>query len=257
MIQLKSKNEIAQMKKSGQLLALTHKKIKSMIKPGTTTWDIEVFVNEFLEKHGATPEEKGYQGYKYAICASVNDEICHGFPNKKPLNNGDIVTIDMVVNLNGALSDSAWSYAVGEISDQAEHLMRTTKESLYEGIKQSVVGNRLGDIGHAIQEYAESRGLSVVREFVGHGIGPTMHEDPQVAHYGKPGHGLRLRDGMTITIEPMLNIGDWRSKIDKNGWTARTIDGSLSAQYEHTIAITKDGPEILTALDDEDSEIKI
>ncbi|GGL62839.1 type I methionyl aminopeptidase [Sporolactobacillus putidus] len=249
MIQLKSQKEIAEMKKSGQLLALAHKKIKSMIKPGITTWEIEEFVNDFLEKHGAIPEEKGFEGYQFATCASVNDEICHGFPNKKPLKNGDIVTIDMVVNLNGALSDSAWSYGVGTISDEAEHLLKTTEEALYAGIKQSIVGNRLGDIGHAIQEYAESRGLSVVREFVGHGIGPTMHEDPPVAHYGRPGRGLRLREGMTITIEPMLNIGDWRSKIDANGWTARTIDGSLSAQYEHTLAITKEGPEILTALD--------
>lgn len=254
MIQLKSQKEIAEMKKSGQLLALTHKKIKSMIKPGITTWEIEEFVNDFLEKHGATPEEKGFEGYQFATCASVNDEICHGFPNKKPLKNGDIVTIDMVVNLNGALSDSAWSYGVGTLSDEAEHLLKTTEEALSEGIRQSVVGNRLGDIGHAIQEYAESRGLSVVREFVGHGIGPTMHEDPPVAHYGRPGRGLRLREGMTITIEPMLNIGDWRSKVDANGWTARTIDGSLSAQYEHTLAITKNGPEILTALDDIDSE---
>lgn len=250
MIQLKSKNEIAEMKKSGQLLARAHQHIKTMIRPGVTTWEIEEYVNEFLDKHGAIPEEKGFQGYKYATCASVNDEICHGFPNKKPLKNGDIVTIDMVVNLNGALSDSAWSYAVGDISDEAKHLLKTTEEALYEGIKQSVVGKRLGDIGFAIQQYAEERGLSVVREFVGHGIGPTMHEDPPVAHYGRPGRGLRLREGMTITIEPMLNIGDWRSKVDPNGWTARTIDGSLSAQYEHTLAITKDGPEILTALDE-------
>ncbi|MFX3616413.1 MAG: type I methionyl aminopeptidase [Sporolactobacillus sp.] len=252
MIQLKSKNEIEEMRKSGQLLAKTHQKIRKMIRPGITTWDIEEFVNDYLEQHGATPEEKGFQGYKYATCASVNDEICHGFPNKKLLKNGDIVTIDMVVNLNGALSDSAWSYAVGTISKEAENLLQTTKESLYEGIKQAVVGNRLGDIGHAIQEYAEARGLSVVREFVGHGIGPTMHEDPAVAHYGRPGRGLRLRDGMTITIEPMLNIGDWRSKVDPNGWTARTIDGSLSAQYEHTLAITKNGPDILTAWDEDE-----
>lgn len=251
MIQLKSQNEIAEMKRSGQLLARAHQHIKTMIHPGVTTWEIEEFVNEFLEKHGAIPEEKGFQGYKYATCASVNDEICHGFPNKKPLKNGDIVTIDMVVNLNGAMSDSAWSYAVGEISDEAKHLLKTTEESLFEGIKQAVVGNRLGDVGYAIQKYAEDRGLSVVREFVGHGIGPTMHEDPPVAHYGRPGRGLRLREGMTITIEPMLNIGDWRSKVDDNGWTARTIDGSLSAQYEHTLAITKNGPEILTALEEE------
>ncbi|MCI1882147.1 MAG: type I methionyl aminopeptidase [Sporolactobacillus sp.] len=251
MIQLKSKKEIAEMKKSGRLLALTHQKIKSMIRPGITTWDIEEFVNDFLAKHGATPEEKGFEGYKYATCASVNDEICHGFPNKKPLKSGDIVTIDMVVNLNGALSDSAWSYAVGTVSEEAQHLLNTTKEALYVGIEQAVVGNRLGDIGHAIQEYAESRGLSVVREFVGHGIGPTMHEDPPVAHYGKAGRGLRLREGMTITIEPMLNTGDWRAKVDANGWTARTVDGSLSAQYEHTLAITAAGPEILTTLDDD------
>ncbi|CAM3291714.1 type I methionyl aminopeptidase [Sporolactobacillus spathodeae] len=254
MIQLKSKNEIAEMKKSGQLLALAHRKIQKMIRPGITTWEIEEFVNDFLEKHGAIPEEKGFQGYKYATCASVNDEICHGFPNKKALKNGDIVTIDMVVNLNGALSDSAWSYPVGTVSEEAEHLLQVTKEALYRGIAQSVVGNRLGDIGHAIQEYAEAEGLSVVREFVGHGIGPTMHEDPAVAHYGNPGRGLRLREGMTLTIEPMLNIGDWHSKVDDNGWTARTIDGSLSAQYEHTLAITKDGPEILTEWDSAEEE---
>ncbi|GAY76733.1 methionine aminopeptidase [Sporolactobacillus inulinus] len=221
-----------------------------MIRPGTTTWEIEEFVNDFLEKNGAIAEEKGFEGYQFATCASVNDEICHGFPNKKPLKKGDIVTIDMVVNLNGAMSDSAWSYAVGEISDEAQHLLETTEKSLYKGIEQAVVGNRLGDIGYAIQSYAEAEGLSVVREFVGHGIGPTMHEDPPVAHYGRPGRGLRLREGMTITIEPMLNTGDWRAKVDANGWTARTVDGSLSAQYEHTLAITKNGPEILTSLDE-------
>ncbi|GEB77480.1 type I methionyl aminopeptidase [Sporolactobacillus inulinus] len=250
MIQLKSANEIAEMKKSGQLLARAHQHIKSMIRPGTTTWEIEEFVNDFLEKNGAIAEEKGFEGYQFATCASVNDEICHGFPNKKPLKKGDIVTIDMVVNLNGAMSDSAWSYAVGEISDEAQHLLETTEKSLYKGIEQAVVGNRLGDIGYAIQSYAEAEGLSVVREFVGHGIGPTMHEDPPVAHYGRPGRGLRLREGMTITIEPMLNTGDWRAKVDANGWTARTVDGSLSAQYEHTLAITKNGPEILTSLDE-------
>ncbi|QAA23547.1 type I methionyl aminopeptidase [Sporolactobacillus terrae] len=250
MIQLKSVNEIAEMKKSGQLLARAHQHIKSMIRPGTTTWEIEEFVNDFLEKNGAIPEEKGFEGYQFATCASVNDEICHGFPNKKPLKKGDIVTIDMVVNLNGAMSDSAWSYAVGEISDEAQHLLETTEKSLYKGIEQAVVGNRLGDIGYAIQSYAEAEGLSVVREFVGHGIGPTMHEDPPVAHYGRPGRGLRLREGMTITIEPMLNTGDWHAKVDSNGWTARTVDGSLSAQYEHTLAITKNGPEILTSLDE-------
>lgn len=246
MITLKSEREIQRMAEAGKILAATHREIAKMIKPGITTWEIEEFVEKFLAEHGATPEQKGYQGYKYATCASVNEVICHGFPSKKPLKKGDIVTIDMVVNLNGALADSAWSYAVGEISDEAQHLLDVTKESLYRGIAAATVGNRLGDIGYAIQSYAEAEGLSVVRDFTGHGIGKTMHEDPMVLHYGKPGKGTRLQEGMVITIEPMLNIGTWHMKVDQDGWTARTSDGKLSAQYEHTLAITKDGPVILT-----------
>ncbi|MFC7393522.1 type I methionyl aminopeptidase [Scopulibacillus cellulosilyticus] len=249
MIQLKSMNEIAKMKEAGELLARTHQEIKKLIKPGVTTNEIDEFVEGYLAEHGATPEQKGYNGYQFATCASVNDEICHGFPTDTPLKNGDIVTIDMVVNLNGALADSAWSYAVGEVSKQAQDLLEVTEASLYEGIKQAVIGNRIGDIGHAIQTFVEPKGYSVVRDFVGHGIGPTLHEEPQVPHYGLKGKGLRLKEGMVITIEPMINTGDWRSKLDNNGWTARTADGSLSAQYEHTIAITKDGPIILTTLE--------
>nr|WP_188497618.1 type I methionyl aminopeptidase [Pullulanibacillus pueri] len=249
MLQLKSKNEIKKMQEAGRLLAQCHSEIKKRIKPGVTTAEIESFVESFLAEHGATAEQKGYQGYKYATCASVNDEICHGFPRNTPLKSGDIVTIDMVVNLNGWLADSAWSYAIGEISEQAQHLLEVTEEALMRGIKEARIGNRLGDIGYAIQTYAESEGVSVVRDFVGHGIGPTIHEEPQVPHYGLKGKGLRLKEGMVITIEPMLNTGDWRSKLDDNGWTARTADGSLSAQYEHTIAITKDGPLILTTLE--------
>ncbi|MBM7646592.1 methionyl aminopeptidase [Scopulibacillus daqui] len=250
MIQLKSMNEIAKMKEAGELLARTHQEVRKLIKPGVTTKEIDEFVEAFLAENGATPEQKGYNGYQFATCASINDEICHGFPRETPLKNGDLVTIDMVVNLNGALADSAWSYAVGEVSKQVEDLLEVTKASLYEGIKQAVIGNRIGDIGHAIQAYAEPKGYSVVRDFVGHGIGPTLHEEPQVPHYGKKGKGLRLKEGMVITIEPMINTGDWRSKLDDNGWTARTVDGSLSAQYEHTIAITKDGPIILTTLEE-------
>ncbi|MFC4620556.1 type I methionyl aminopeptidase [Camelliibacillus cellulosilyticus] len=250
MIQLKSMNEIMKMKASGELLAACHREIKKMIKPGVTTQEIDQFVETYLAEHGATPEQKGYNGYRYATCASVNDEICHGFPRNEPLNNGDIVTIDMVVNLNGYLSDSAWSYGVGEISEKAQRLLEVTEESLYLGIKEAQIGRRIGDIGHAIQTYAEGEGFSVVRDFVGHGIGPTLHEDPQVPHYGVPGKGLRLKEGMVITIEPMINTGDWRSTLDNNGWTARTVDGSLSAQYEHTLAITKEGPLILTKLEE-------
>lgn len=246
MIHLKSAREIELMHNAGKLLAATHREIANMIKPGITTMEINEFVEKFLAEHGATPEQKGFHGYQYATCASINDEICHGFPRKKPLKKGDIVTIDMVVNLRGGLADSAWTYAVGNISPQKQKLLDVTKECLYKGIEQAVAGNRIGDIGHAIQTYAEAEGYSVVRDFTAHGIGPTLHEDPQIPHYGEPGKGLKLKEGMVITIEPMINEGMWQSKMDNNGWTARTIDGKLSAQFEHTLAITKDGPIILT-----------
>ncbi|KMK76956.1 type I methionyl aminopeptidase [Alkalihalobacillus pseudalcaliphilus] len=246
MITLKSKREIGLMHQAGKLLANCHKEIAKLIEPGITTMEIDAFVEKYLAEHGATPEQKGYQGYKYATCASINDEICHGFPRKKMLKKGDIVTIDMVFNLNGALADSAWTYAVGEISETDQKLLKVTKEALDRGVEQAVIGNRLGDIGHAIQSYVEGEGFSVVRDFTGHGIGPTLHEEPQILHYGQSGKGLRLKEGMVITIEPMVNVGKWQSKMDKNGWTARTTDGKRSAQYEHTLAITKDGPLILT-----------
>lgn len=246
MIVLKSKREIEAMKKAGEILASCHKEIAELIKPGITTWEIDQFVEKFLAEHNATPEQKGYQGFQYATCASVNDEICHGFPRKEPLNDGDIVTIDMVVRYNGALADSAWSYPVGNIPEEADHLLKVTKEAMYKGIEQAVVGNRIGDIGHAIQTYVESEGLSVVRDFIGHGIGAEMHEKPDVPHYGLPGKGPRIKEGMVFTIEPMVNIGRYQTKMDSNGWTARTIDGKYSAQYEHTLAITADGPMILT-----------
>lgn len=246
MIILKTPEEIKKMKKSGEILANCHKELEKFIKPGITTYDIEEFVEEFLKKHNATPEQKGYQGYKYATCTSVNDEICHGFPRNEELKDGDIVTVDMVVNYDGWLADSAWSYGVGNISKEAENLLSVTKKALYIGIEQAVIGNRIGDISHAIQSYVEGEGYSVVRDFVGHGIGTSIHEDPQVPHFGRPRRGHRLLEGMVITIEPMVNIGSYKSIMDDNGWTARTVDGELSAQYEHTIAITKDGPIILT-----------
>lgn len=249
MITRKSKREIEQMHEAGKLLAKTHKEIAKIIKPGITTMEIDEFVEEFLAAHGATPEQKGFQGYPYATCASINDEICHGFPRNEKLKDGDIVTIDLVVNLKGGLADSAWSYAVGNVDEAGLRLMEVTKKALYIGIEQAVVGNRVGDIGHAIQTYAEGEGFSVVREFTGHGIGPTIHEPPHIPHFGEPNKGPRLKEGMVITIEPMLNEGEWRSKMDNNNWTARTIDGRRSAQYEHTIAILKDGPLIITDQD--------
>ncbi|ANB58807.1 methionine aminopeptidase, type I [Anoxybacillus sp. B7M1] len=246
MIHLKTEREIQLMQEAGKLLAACHQEIAKLIQPGITTAEIDHFVENFLAQHGATPEQKGYKGYQYATCASINDEICHGFPRHEPLKNGDIVTIDFVVNLHGALADSAWTYAVGEISEELKSLLFVTEQSLYKGIEQAVVGNRIGDIGYAIQTYVEAQGFSVVRDFTGHGIGPTIHEEPFIPHFGQKGKGMRLKEGMVITIEPMVNTGKWQSRMDKNGWTARTVDGSYSAQYEHTIAITKNGPLILT-----------
>jgi methionyl aminopeptidase len=246
MIVIKTKEEIAKMQRAGELLAACHREIAGMIRPGVKTIEIDKFAEEYIRKHGATMEQKGYHGYPYATCASVNDVICHGFPGERPLEDGDIVAIDMVVNLDGWLADSAWSYAVGNVSPVARKLLDVTKESLYKGIEQAIVGNRIGDISYAVQTYAEAQGFSVVRDFVGHAIGQAMHEEPQVPHYGPPGRGVRLKEGMVITIEPMINTGTYRSKLDPDGWTARTEDGGLSAQYEHTVAITADGPLILT-----------
>lgn len=246
MIIIKTKQEIEKMQTAADLLVKVHRALRDEVKPGVTTLELDKFVEKFITDRGGYPEQKGYQGFPYSICASVNDEICHGFPSDRKLQDGDLLTIDMVVNVDGYLADSAWSYAVGNISEEAQKLMDVTKECLYRSIELVKPGVRLGDIGHAIQSHAEANGFSVVRDFVGHGIGTNMHEDPQVLHYGKPGRGIRLEEGMVFTIEPMINSGDWPIKMDDNGWTARTRDGSLSCQYEHTLAVTEDGVIILT-----------
>ncbi|API89888.1 type I methionyl aminopeptidase [Marinilactibacillus sp. 15R] len=251
MITLKSPREIDAMERSGAVLADIHEKLRGFIKPGISGSDIDQYVEKLIDEHGASAEQKGFEGYEYATCVSVNDEICHGFPRSEKLKEGDLIKVDMVINLNGALSDSCWSYSVGEATDEVKKLMDVTLTSLYKGIAAAKIGNRIGDIGHAIQSYVEPFGFGVVREFVGHGIGPTLHEGPSVPHYGQAGKGMRLKEGMVITIEPMINTGTWKSKMDDNGWTARTKDGGLSCQYEHTIAITKDGPRILTKQKDE------
>lgn len=252
MVNIYTKRDVEGMIEAGKILAEVHRRLRKFIKEGVSTLEIDKYVESILEEYGATAEQKGYEGYPFATCASVNDEICHGFPTDYVLKDGDIVTIDMVVNKDGSLADSAWTYAVGNISDEARRLMDTTLKCLYIGIKEAKVGNRLGDIGHAIQTYAEKNGFSVVRDFVGHGIGKSMHEDPQVLHYGTAGRGLRITEGMVFTIEPMINAGTFHLKIDRNGWTARTQDGKLSAQYEHQLAITKDGPIIITDQGDTD-----
>ncbi|GFZ93383.1 methionine aminopeptidase [Paenibacillus marchantiophytorum] len=247
MVILKSRAEIEEMRKAGGIVAAFHQAIASMIQPGVTTLDIESFAVRFLKENGAKAYTIGYNGYPFATCASVNDVIAHGFPNRKPLKEGDIVTIDIVAEADGWIGDSAWCYAVGEVSEEARNLMQVTKESLYLGIEKAVVGNRIGDVMHAVQTHAERNGFSVVLDLLGHGVGREMHEEPNYTHVGNPGKGFRLKEGMVLTIEPMLNAGKALMTIDADGWTARTADGSLSAQYEHTIAITADGPIILTA----------
>lgn len=254
MISLKSPREIRAMEKSGAVLAGMHLGIQKIIRPGISSWVIEEFARDYFKQAGAIAAQIGFEGYKYATCVSVNDEICHGFPRKKLiLKDGDLVKVDTVVNLDGAFSDSCWSYAVGTPSPEIAKLMDVTKKSLYMGIDQCVPGNRIGDIGAVIQHYTEDEnGYGDVKEFVGHGIGPTMHEDPMVPHYGEAGHGLRLRKGMTITVEPMINTGTWQADTsDPSGWLAKAADGGWSCQYEHTLVITEDGPKILTSQDPE------
>lgn len=252
MIYIKNKNEVEKMRKAAEIVSSMHLKLRDFIKPGLTTMEANDFCEKHIREQGGIPAQINYNGYPYATCTSVNDEICHGFPTDYILKEGDLITVDTVVEYDGFMGDSAWSYKVGEVSNDVIDLMKTTKKCMYLGIEKAIIGNRLGDIGEAIQSYAESKGYSVVKEFTGHGIGRSMHEDPMVQHYGKAGRGLRLEEGMVITIEPMINVGHWRSKIDSNGWTARTIDKSLSCQYEHTIVITKDGPDILTIQENEE-----
>ena len=246
MIIIKTEKEIEKMQTAADLLIQVHRVLREEVKPGVSTLELDRFVEKFITDRGGYPEQKGYQGFPFSICASVNDEICHGFPSERKLKDGDLLTVDMVVNVDGYLADSAWSYAVGNLSDEGKKLMTVTKECLYKAIDIVKPGTRLGDIGHIIQSHAEANGFSVVRDFVGHGIGKNMHEDPQVLHYGKPNRGMRLEEGMVFTIEPMINGGDWPIAMDDNGWTARTRDGSLSCQYEHTLAVTKDGVIVLT-----------
>ena len=254
MITIKSEREIEGMRKSGAIIVGMHKELRNIIKPGISTWEIEEFGRKYIEDHGGRAAQIGFEGFEFATTVSVNDEVAHAFPRKELiLKDGDLVKVDTVVDLDGYYSDSAWSYAVGEVSPEVQKLMDVTFKALYIGIEQAQVGNRIGDIGAAINKYVEDEnGFGNVREYIGHGIQPTMHEEPAVPHYGKAGHGLRLKPGMTITIEPMVNMGGWEVETsEEDGWTVTTLDGSVSAQYEHTIAITNDGPKILTSQDSE------
>ncbi|EEU21777.1 MULTISPECIES: type I methionyl aminopeptidase [Lactobacillus] len=255
MITLKSTRELKGMQKSGRLLASLFEALRDVIKPGISTWDIEEFAQKFMKERGGRLSEQGFEGYKYGTCISVNDEIAHAIPRKNLiLQEGDLVSVDVTCNLDGYETDSCTTYPVGKISEEDQRLLDVTKKAMYLGIDQAQVGNRIGDIGAAIQHYVEDEnGFGDVRELIGHGIQPTIHEDPEVPHWGKAGHGLRLKEGMTITVEPMLEAGgDWRimqKTVDdpNDDWVYYvTPDGSKAAQFEHTFAITKDGPKILT-----------
>ncbi|EFU42766.1 methionine aminopeptidase, type I [Paenibacillus vortex V453] len=246
-IQLRRKEEIGYIREAGRILAACHREIAKIIQPGITTSEIDARVEKFLEKNGAVPEQKGYKGFPYATCASVNDVVCHGFPDQRPLEAGDVVTIDMVVNKNGWLADSGWTYAVAEVSPKVRKLMEHTHEALFRGIEAARHGAALGDVGHAIEQVAKREGYGIVKSLVGHGIGRAIHEPPDVLNYGVPGRGLKLKEGMVITIEPVFTLGSTGAVFwGDDGWTISSADGSIGVQYEHTIAITREGPVILT-----------
>ncbi|MBP7912553.1 MAG: methionyl aminopeptidase [Streptococcus sp.] len=283
MITIKSQREIDAMSRAGEVLSGIHIGLRDIIKPGVDMWEVEEYVREICKEKNVLPLQIGVDGelmdYPYATCCGLNDEVAHAFPRHYELKEGDLLKVDMVLsepldkavvdvsklNFNdvkamkkitqtyrGGVADSCWAYAVGQVSEEVQNLMDVTKECLYRGIEQAVVGNRIGDIGAAIQEYAEGLGYGVVRDLVGHGVGPTMHEEPMVPHYGTKGRGLRLREGMVLTIEPMINTGTWEIDTDmKTGWAHKTLDGGLSCQYEHQFVITKDGPLILTSQGEE------
>jgi methionyl aminopeptidase len=246
-IQLKTPEQIELMRGAGLVVAAALAAMRDAVAPGVSTGELDAIAEKVIRDAGAVPSFKGYHGFPASICASVNEQVVHGIPNRTALGSGDIVSLDMGVKLNGYYGDSAVTVAVGTVDENVKKLLRVTREALDQGIAQVKVGGRISDIGHAIQAHVEANGFSVVREFVGHGIGASLHEEPQIANYGEPGRGPRLAEGMTLAIEPMVNMGKAGVKVLADGWTAVTKDGSLSAHFEHTVAVTKDGPLVLTA----------
>jgi methionyl aminopeptidase len=249
-VSLRSRQQIGLLREAGRLVAETFELLKPHVQPGITTRELDRMAEKFIRSRGAIPIYKGYNGFPATICVAPNNVICHGFPDKNPLREGDIVGLDVGVKLNGWVGDACITVPVGEIAPETRRLLEVTEESMWQGIRAAVAGNRLGDVGAAIQSYVESNGFSVVREYTGHGVGQALHDEPRsIPHYGKPGTGLRLQPGLTFTIEPMVNAGGYLTKLDqRDGWTVRTADGSLSAQFEHSIAVTEGEPIILTAL---------
>jgi methionyl aminopeptidase len=245
-IVIKSEAEIAIMREAGRHVAQVLQLLVAHVRPGVVEKELDELVRKEFARRGVVPTFLGYQGYPATVCISVNDEIVHGIPGERPFQEGDVVGIDLGCTYRGFVADAAVTVGVGRISPEAERLIRVTEEALWRGIRAARAGNRLGAIGHAIQSYVEGEGLAVVREYVGHGVGRQMHEDPQVPNYGPPDWGPLLRKGMVLAIEPMVNLGTWRTKRDADGWTVRTADGSLSAHFEHTIAVTEGDPIVLT-----------
>lgn len=246
MITLKSKREIELLKEAGHIVYLTHQYLRPHIKAGIKTKELDRLAEEFIRSKGATPSFKGYEGFPSTLCISINDEVVHGFPSDRVLQDGDIISIDIGACYKGYHGDSAWTYTVGEVSDDAKYLLEHTEKALYEGIKQAKVGNRIGDISYAVEKYATEHNLGVVKELVGHGVGTSVHESPDVPNYGTKGTGPKIRDGMVIAIEPMLTLGSPDIYVEDNDWTVKTEDSSLSAHFEHTIGVTNDGVIILT-----------
>ena len=246
MVNIKTKEEIELMKYSGHINYLCHKLLEKNLRPGITTKELEDIARKFMEENGCTSSTIGYEGYPGYLCISVNDEVVHGIPGKRKLKNGDIVSLDISIKYKGYHSDSAATYPVGTVTEKKKYLMEHTKEALYEGIKQVKEGATIGDIGHAIEQCAHKYHLGVVRELCGHGVGTELHEDPNVFNYGKPHTGMVLKAGMTIAIEPMLNLGTREVCMLDDDWTIVTLDGKPSAHFEHTVLVTKDGYEILT-----------
>lgn len=246
MVTFKTDEEVELLRQSNLLVSETHAEIASMMKPGVTTREIDKRAEEYIRDNGGTPGFKGYQGFPNALCISVNDQVVHGIPSDYVLKEGDIVSVDCGVYKNGFHGDSAYTFAIGEITDEVEKLLRITKESLYLGIEKAVVGNRLGDIGFAVQTHAERNGFSVVREMVGHGVGRNLHEAPEVPNYGRKGSGMKLKNGLVLAIEPMINLGKRFIVQNDDGWTIRTSDGSASAHFEHSVVIRPEKADILS-----------
>jgi len=246
MIICKSAAELELMREAGRIVADTHRLLQQSIQPDITTKELDQIAEQYIRSQGATPSFKGYNGFSGSICASVNDELVHGIPSGRKLKDGDIISIDIGANYKGYHGDSAWTYGVGTISETAKKLLEVTERSLYAGLAEAKPDARLYTISHAIQKCVEDEGFSIVREYVGHGVGTELHEEPQIPNYGLPGRGPRLRPGMGLAIEPMVNVGERFVKTLEDNWTVVTVDGTLCAHFEHTIAITPDGYEILT-----------